>query len=423
MRTKLTGKKLNTGDSMYENGFIVLVLLFWCRDSILPFLRAVLLLISTPVADMLIPVLFCFALIFAIPYILSKLRAADLIFFMAIACTYFLDYFLFPDNQNYLISYAFGFLATCVPLYFVGVSLDVPAISKKLYISSIISIWVNLVYFLFVRTSTYRAVTYGDMDAAYNMLPHVCWIACNLFDHPNVINISSFAIGGFLLFAMGSRGPMVCLLVLIVLYLFFFKKFKHPLITKISILLVAAAIILSFTPIVTWLSSVSKDLGLSTRVFDSISDDSFFVSLGRDQIRETLVNNLAQRPAIGFGFAGDRALLRGRYAHNLWIELCVSFGYPLGCLLFFALAGVLLCAIIKARPGEERAFALTLTCACVVKLMMSGSLLDEMGLYLLIGTSASIIRASQKDMTRRVPAFREVRSLSLKGRSRKNSDY
>ena len=353
----------------------------------------------------MIPLLFCFALVFALPIIVRRMKAADLVFFSTIAIVYFIDYFLFPDNQGYLFSNAFRFLGTCVTLFFVGICLDVPQVSKKLYIASLISMWVNLVYFIFVRRTSYKAVAYGDMDAAYHLLPHICWIACNMFERPHAFNIISFAVGSFLLFSMGSRGPMLCLLALIVLYLVFFKKFKHPLRANTIILIVAIILVLTFFPIVKWLTEVSKDIGLSTRVFERISENTFFVSGGRDDIRNSLMTNLAERPAIGFGIGGDRALL-GRYAHNIWLELCVSFGYPLGTLLVIVLAVVLLRGIIKGSPGEERAFVLTLICSSVLKLMMSGSFLDEEGLYLLIGLCISIARKAKKERTQRLPASR-----------------
>lgn len=413
MRTKLIRKEQKNQRSIYENSYILLVLLFWCRDSILPLFRAVLLEIFEPGADLLIPLLFSVAVVFALPYMIRKLRAMDLLFFILVVAAYLLHYFIFPDNQYFLLYYAFTFLGTCVPLYFVGLGLDVPDLRRKLHIASLISVWVNLVYYLFVRTTSNRAVTYGDMNAAYNMLPHVCWIACNMFERPKALNICSLAAGSFLLFSMGSRGPVLCLLALICLYLLFFKKYKRPTVSRTIIILLFIIFAVFFTPAVKWLSELSKDIGLSTRIFERITENTFFSSQDRNYIRESLIASLSERPLIGYGFAGDRVLLN-KYAHNLWLELCVTFGYPLGCILFFAVVCVILMGFLKASSGEERAFMLTLTCSCMFKLMVSGSFLDENGLFLLLGICVASIRRSQANKVRQRIAGRRMNRSGMR---------
>lgn len=53
-------------------------------------------------------------------------------------------------------------------------------------------------------------------------------------------------------------------------------------------------------------------------------------SSGRFEIYLEIINSMKERPIFGYGLYGDRGILGQTYAHNLFIEFVVDFGYPIG---------------------------------------------------------------------------------------------
>jgi hypothetical protein len=100
---------------------------------------------------------------------------------------------------------------------------------------------------------------------------------------------------------------------------------------------------------------------------------------------------------FGYGIAGDRAIV-GAYAHNILIELWVSFGVIVGTALFIVpVFFTVLLLIKKSRYNTaEDSFILVLISSCYVKLFLSGTYLTESFLFLLIGVLISEYRISKR---------------------------
>lgn len=395
--------KLKTGyASIYEQSFYHLCLLIWCRASLLPFLRAVF-LFNRQFADFVIPGIFTVVLSLSLPYIVQRLRIADILFYLSVLAVFLIHYCLFPDNQQTIFQIAPTFLFTVVPYYFIGANMDIHKSSRRLYQISLLSIWIQVIYHIFFKKMSTFYAGAGDMNLAYVMLPHICWVFCYTFEYPSALNIITSIVGCIFLFALGSRGPMLCLLLLIMLYLLIFKQFKRPVFARTIIVLATIVCIILFIPLVNLFAKISEDLNLSTRIFTRITEKSFFVSVGRDNIRELIFENLAVRPSVGFGLFGDRVLLDGRYAHNIWLELCYDFGYLIGTSLLLAILFVFYIGMKRSRTGAERAFVLLLFCSCFMKLFLSGSFLNETGLFLLLGICVGAIRNNAERMSHAAP--------------------
>ena len=390
MNKKFVKPNLYT-DSICEKIYSMLVILIWCRHSVLPFFRATLLPFGKVFADLLIPSVFVAFIIFSLPALVKRLQLTDLLLYFSVFTLFLLHYCIFPDNRSVLLQKAPSFLFLCLTYYFIGVKLDIRQLGRWIYIASMVSIWVQVVYALFFTKMSDSTAGAGDMNLAYIMLPHICWVICNIFEKPSALNIVTAVVGCIFLFSLGSRGPMLCLLILLILYLLIFKKFKHPLLARTIIIVAAVLAVVLFAPILDLFAVISAKFGLSTRIFTRISENTFFVSVGRDRIRETLIEGLTAHPGIGLGICADR-VNAGTYAHNLWLELCYDFGYPLGCTLFLLMAAFIIRGIKCSQPGPERAFILTMLCASFLKLFLSGSYLEEPGLYLLLGVCVGAAR-------------------------------
>lgn len=155
---------------------------------------------------------------------------------------------------------------------------------------------------------------------------------------------------------------------------------------KLSIITITLSIFLleNLEGIVLALSGVLEKLGLSSRVFDIILSGRFFSSSGRNEIREVLVSHLFTIDGIfGFGVCGDRLLTNTHeYAHNIFLEILIQFGWIFG-LMFCALLIWLFLRAYK-RHTEYNEFIIILIFSKVLALMVSATFWNEIYFWCMI---------------------------------------
>lgn len=94
-----------------------------------------------------------------------------------------------------------------------------------------------------------------------------------------------------------------------------------------------------------------NDNGISTRVLTMFQDGEISDDNGRNKIKEVIGKSILEKPAIGYGLYGDRAVTKGNlpnypegiYAHSIIYELLCDFGIIFGTLiLLFIIIKILL---------------------------------------------------------------------------------
>ena len=129
---------------------------------------------------------------------------------------------------------------------------------------------------------------------------------------------------------------------------------------------------------------------MSVRIISLLEAD-ILNSSGRDLILEDLLSAIAKRPLWGYGLAGDMGLI-GHYAHNIIVEMWVSFGVIFGSLLFLMIIYILVRGYQKALNADTKKFILLLVCSSFLRLFLSGTFLNEELLFFLFGVCISQIR-------------------------------
>lgn len=388
-----------------EIALFALTLLIWCDRILLTYVHAV--LIRVPLiggaADLIISAVYLVLILLALPQIFKKLKLADLFFGVAVLLVCLFHFIIFPENTAIFKENFPTLLLFTFSLYFIGVTLDFEKIYPWLYKLSLITIVAFTLYKLFVGEpmdeiqSTYE----GDMWGAYNFLPHVCLVAIRMLKKPNPLNVTLSVVGIAMLAFLGSRGPLLCVILAIASYLILFKKYKRPFLAYFLIITAAITLLIFLEPIMQFLYELSADLGLSIRVFDKYFGGEISSSTSRERIIEKLQVMISDNPIIGHGLYGDRAAI-GIYAHNIAIELWHAFGVILGTAVLGGIMIVLLRgALITKKQKDYALLFLPLFFSGFIKLFLSGSILDEIYLFLLLGLAVSMIRARKK--TVRIP--------------------
>lgn len=383
----------------YTSSFwwFVLLLLIWGYHPFLDYVYAV--FYKLPVlnffAPYIIPLIFVVVIFLSVNYWGRHLDDRSIAIFLLLELVAIVYLALFPSNdQYYLEGKAVGFIFFTIPYFLIGYNLNIFTYEKYFYWISIVSVLLQSAYLLLYGGRSEFAdggeVAREDMLFSYQLLPHVLMIIWQTLKKPKYWNIALSLLGVFLHLSLGTRGPIVCMAVFIVFYLFF-VKIKTSKAIGIIVALISATIVAYMRPIVFMLNMLILKVGLSTRIFDFMENDAIDDQTGRDVIRNRLLRAMDDAPAFGYGLAGDRRLSNGEYAHNLILELIVSFGWIVGIALLMVIVLIVGKAFFYTRNEIEKGFILLLACLGIVKLMMSGSFLDEIYFFFLLGFSSRVI--------------------------------
>lgn len=386
-----------------EDFFDLLLILIWGRDFLVTFAKAFVQHIPYIRYGTEIIMFFLYAgcALLAIPYISKKVKLEDLIGILVLQIFIVLHLMCFQENWEYLSDKLVHIFLVMIPLYFVGLRIDQDREINLLFWVSMVNIWLEIVYkFLFGKAMSGVASVYqGDMDLAYRLLPHVCMVMLYAMKKTNAINVISAIVGFFFVVICGTRGAMVIMIVFGVLYFVFLKTHKNPLATYS---LLGGAGILAFVNmdhIFPWLYRITRRLGMSVRIFEKITNGIFWESKGRDVIRTQMIAAIQEKPILGYGIGADYTLC-GSYAHNIALEFWISFGVVLGTIFLIAIAATVVRGFCSESNKLQKSFLLLMGCTVLLRLMVSGTYLDETCFFFLIGLCVGAVR--RKNIKRRL---------------------
>jgi len=391
---------------MFENkkaSIYMLIAVIWCNDYLLQYIR--LFLVRLPLigayAGYFIPAVYSLLVLLAIPHL--KVYASDLVFMTMLLVVYCASPVLYPETSRIWSVNAPTYLVNVIPFYFLGSFLvedvKIEKLLKLLYRLAIVSIFAKIIhYFVFDNGRQSDWVAGGAMGTAYSLLPYICLGIYYAIRSPNVLNWGTIIISSIFLLFLGNRGSILILVITsVLLYLLTSKnKLRVFTITSVAILIVVFVFSPVFEVVVEYLERVAENLGMSVRIFEKLEEGSLADSNGRDAQAENIRQALRDKPIGGLGLYGDR-VLNGTYAHSIYREMWVDFGYLGGTLVFMSLIWILVKAFMVTTSIDYRAFLLVLMSTGFFKLFFSGSYLLEDTFYYGLGLAISMIRFSKRD--------------------------
>lgn len=371
--------------------------------SLINYVRVI--IMHMPVVNVLepfvIPVFIITPLIICLPEFRKHIKGWDLVFYATLVIVYGADFIFRYKNYDQLISYLPLFFIGAIPYYYIGLSIDLKKTGHLLYQLSLICIIVSafyyLLYFQQADNGAREIASGGDMAASYGLMPHLLLVLFHAMKTPKILNIAVSSVGIFLIMSFGSRGPLVCTLLFIAIYLLFIKKYKYPSLSKTIIVIVLIISSVYLNQFVEFMQIFTQQIGMSSRVFDKAEQGAFLNyqdSSGRDEISEKLLAALFNNNGFGFGIGGDRVIC-GSYAHNLAVELWVSYGIYIGSVLLIVMIIIFGRGLILAPTEDERIFLWILLFCGFFKLFLSGTYLDEPYLFLALGYAINLKRNNE----------------------------
>lgn len=266
---------------------------------------------------------------------------------------------------------------------------------KKKNIYIIIS---NIVLILFCKY-TGRTML-GNMEISYTILPLVLFSLLIFFNEKKYKFLIACFLGTMIIVIVGSRGPILCIALFILLYgMFNFKK-------KI-IYIVLIGIILLFTffyykSILNTTINIFEHYGISSRTLYKLQNGDILNDTGRKKIQKVVMEELNKHPIVGLSLGGERIIVNNNiyhmnknmsscYPHNIIIEILAQYGYFTGIIIIIFLNYIII-KVLMITKGNERNIILLLISQELVKLFISSSYMLSPMFFLLLGVCLNKLR-------------------------------
>ena len=345
------------------------------------------------------PIIFTVLFFAGLKQIKSRFRTGDFVFVFFLIFVYALQVLLYPQNFTNLDAYKdpVFVIFELFPYFLIGVSLDINRYYKPFYYISIVAVFFSLYTHLIYAQEVRGAMEeQEDMVAAYAFLPCYLFTLWGTFKEKNFLGIIASVLGTILLFSFGNRGTVVCTMFFLTVYFFLSVQVKKWVLIPVAVILYF--IFKYLEPILFFFQTFMVDIGMSSRVFDSILEDQFLnyeSSSGRDSIANALYNALDGGPIFGFGIYGSNAIVH-TYPHNLAIEMWISFGWIIGSFILIAIAYLSIKAFLSAHTDEEKKFLVLMFVIGVFMLFLSSTFMNRPYFFMYLGYCIYLIRNKSK---------------------------
>lgn len=382
-----------------------LFLLVWSKETIFSYIVA--LVARIPIIGEFSGFLYGFLVIALLIFAFRSIRIypQNLILLIMLIFSYLLSYFLKPENEIYLTENIDNVFISAVPMFFLMQSLDMEnmiwkkSVKEWLYYLSIL-ITITSSMYMFYLLNIRGIVNYDNGNMAYIVLMSALVVLTKAFLNPDVISIVVSGFGFIMILSYGARGPCLCFLAYIFLHICFNTKKRI-----LWIILCAVAIIIAYR--IGWIDMLLDSLqnfvakmGLSTRVFDFLYYDSGQWESDADRMRiyGIIRSAIEERPLLGHGILGDRAIIGG-WSHNFIYELWIDFGIVIGTLVLIGFAIHIIRGLLATkRNSYARGMILLLISGTVVMFFFSGSLWVSKYFFMLLGFCSLSIRDKRKGL-------------------------
>ncbi len=337
---------------------------------------------------------------FCLSMIVKTIRLVDIIAYLAVCSFYYLSPSIYPNTQFFVENTFSIFAFHTVLFYFLALMIDFRRDKSALTFISKSQLVMTAFFVMLSLLRLINSSTTGEqMALSYSILFPTMYLYYIYSETKEKIDLLFFLLGVALILMFGTRGPLLCLILYLLVFLFLYNR--HNVAMTINLLLVMGFVYIFLRPIMIVLMLVTRMVGLSTRIFESFLEDELFNyenSSGRDEIHELLWNRIINDSGgIGYGLGSDRLLGRNgnEYAHNVIYEVWMDFGLYIGSLLLILFAFFVIKVFKDVFGTDKFNLFLILLVWSVGHLMVSGSYLHDFQVYFFIGYCVNILR-SQK---------------------------
>lgn len=183
-----------------------------------------------------------------------------------------------------------------------------------------------------------------------------------------------------LILIAGSRGPLVGVAIMLVIWVLEFiwsRPIKQRIILLGGAVLFGAVFLLNMNAIFTTLGTMLQNMGINSRTVMKLASGNIIDDNGRTRLYEISMDLIRTGGAFGHGIYGDRYVIADitsiwvGYCHNIALEILIDFGYLLGGVILLIMV-VRIIRILLAPVSQLRSMYLMFLVAST-QLLLSGS--------------------------------------------------
>lgn len=280
---------------------------------------------------------------------------------------------------NTFINVIFVFIPMAFSIYCID---DFKLFLKRIYIWSLFCIAIIILFSVYINLQ-YQNQYF--MSVGYALLFPVCFVFQHFFNEKRIIDLIIAIVGSILVLLYGSRGPLLC--IAIYLSLIFIKSIdiKKMNTFKIFFLFFIMLSILFHKQIIMFVINLFNDLGFSSRTLYMFINEEIKSDSNRIPLYDEFIDIILKRPILGYGIMGGWIYGNGTYVypHNIFLELLLSFGIPIGLVLCFIIVWLIIRQFFKIKNKYFAAVSIIFI-ASFTELFLSHSFLLTYSFYITI---------------------------------------
>ena len=304
--------------------------------------------------------------------------------------------------RNHLYNFfglAYLILFTTLPWLLVGLNTtNIDLLFKKIN-SKLLYILISNVILIAVCLNV-KGELVGNMEISYSILPLAVFSLYNFFKSKKILSLLIFLVSLFAIVSFGSRGPLLCILFFIFIFLIMNIK-KHKLLFGLFIIL-SMFIFFNFQPLLHSSINFLNSHGIQSRTLRKLRDGGIADDTGRSRIHDVTFDLIENNGVTGVGFGVERITINEEinnmnkdmsscYPHNLFLEIIVQYGWFIGGALCLGIIFLFLKSILVTK-GAERDLIFIIMSVEFVRLMISSSYVVSILLFYLIGLCIRLIK-------------------------------
>ena len=331
-------------------------------------------------------------LLFALTSVYSRKMVLFVFSEFAVAILFGITLLRGTQNEQFF-SIVFNALTVYLPMGLCVFSLNsVDILLKKLYRFSFLTNALLLFVALSFQTTTNS--TYS-MSVGYGLLFQCLILFDHFFEKRKVLDILFVIIDFITICLYGSRGPILCIAVYTAIKIFISGNVSIK--KRIAITFSAVFLILIFPTVLANLISRMPSVFDTSRTLSFlrtgtlVSHDS-----GRLQIYALYIEQIKQRPWVGYGLVGGWQY--SSYPHNIVIELMLSFGIPMGLILFVYIAFVEIRSLLHGSKADRSLSSILFV--TLIELFVSDSFMMSTHFFMMLAMGIRSKRCTLQEQCR-----------------------
>ena len=286
---------------------------------------------------------------------------------------------LFPASEEFIKS---SDVKALVPISILAIIIFASikrfeAFQKMLLWISRVCVFISLLFVYAARNLPQTGEVFSySMSFGYSMLLPALFLFMQQYVWDKAGSIALFVA----ILLVGSRGPVIVMVLFYCYYLVFVLKIKIRLLLPTFAVMAIGLVIL--------MNSSGSEFLESSRTLKMIQGDELIShDSGRDDLQRVVKLKIEERPITGWGLGSDRKFV-GFYCHNIFLEIFCHFGVFVGGLLFLSLLLYLLKMYFRPKlltKAGGREFFVLMFLFGFIPMFVSGSYLTNFRFALYMG--------------------------------------